>query len=219
MLKESNETRDVGLMAAAPAVSAAQARLMSGRIGPGWQRILTAALLLCAAHTSVAAEILAGGGSTLSSRDDASVSLNITYLTKRRFVIEAAYLDDRIIDRNRFKLGPEGRRVDPYYYLAFRYRWQRQSGRFLPFFGTGIMATSAENTLFSSRLLFSHAAGVRVANLEVSYGIFPTRALVRRTKVMICCCCNTGFKNRALLSPKKSHGKVTNIVTPRLRSS
>ncbi len=107
---------------------------------------------------------------------DSTQALVVTYL-RGGLDVEVGYIDDRIIDRNRYGLGDEGRPVDAYGYLSLRYRWRWTWGRTHPYIATGIMYVTETNTLTSTRFLFSHGIGVVLGRWELSWRHFSNADL------------------------------------------
>lgn len=130
---------------------------------------------------SAHAEWRAGFGLTPDKDGDSTQALVVTYI-KGHLDLEAGYVNKRVIDRNRFNLGPAGRRVPGYGYLSVRYRWQWSWGKFEPFFATGGLVASQTSTLSSSHFQFSHALGVRRGQWEVSWRHFSNADLAEQNE-------------------------------------
>ena len=122
------------------------------------------------------AQWLAGLGITPERDGDSTGAFVLTYLHKG-LDVEAGYKNKHTIDRNQFNLGPQGRTVPGYGFLAVRYRWQWRWGSVEPFFATGGMLVSRTNTLTSTHFQFSNGIGVRMGNWEVSWRHFSNAGL------------------------------------------
>ena len=132
-------------------------------------------MLFCMGLSSHA-QLLGGVGVTPDKDGDSTQALVLSYL-RGGLDLEGAYVNKRVIDRNRFNLGPAGRSVPGYAYLSVRYRWQWTWGRFEPYLATGGMLVSKKSTLTSTHFQFSHAIGARVGRWELSWRHFSNADL------------------------------------------